>query len=179
MNKEILKNKIFWLMTIAGLFVSGLLVWWLIDLPVLVLLISLVILPVSYYFSQVRKARIEQGAVLSWLTTVCMAMVTVWVYQFFDWPPTILQILLLNIQVIMTAEAVFVAFHYVIHRQELSNFLHLEIFLTKLLSILVAVLAPLAAYQVISYTMANVIGSILLVLLWLRITYEIVWMKYA
>lgn len=65
MNKEILKNKIFWLMTIAGLFVSGLLVWWLIDLPVLVLLISLVILPVSYYFSQVRKARIEQGAVLS------------------------------------------------------------------------------------------------------------------
>lgn len=108
-----------------------------------------------------------------------MAMVTVWVYQFFDWPPTILQILLLNIQVIMTAEAVFVAFHYVVHRQELSNFLHLEIFLTKLLSILVAVLAPLAAYQVISYTMANVIGSILLVLLWLRITYEIVWMKYA
>lgn len=179
MIKSVLSNKFFWLFTFGGIITGGLLIWWLIDLPILLLLFSIALVPFSFYYTQVEKTRIERGAILSWLTALCMLMVTMWVYEFFDWPATILQVLLLNIQVIMTAEAIFMIGHYMINLSELLNFLHVEIFICKIISIIIAILAPMAAYHVITYGIANTIGAILLSVLWLRISYEIVSMRYA
>lgn len=174
-----LKNRTFYLFSLIGIIWGGLLVYALMDFPLLVLFLAVILLAGSFYFTQVNKTRIERGAVLTWFAAVAMVLVTMWVYQFFKWPPTILKVLLLNVQVLMTAEVLYVLSHYLFNLGELKNYLHMEIALIKIIQLIVSILSPLAAYGVISYDFANILSTICLVLIWIKISYEIVSMKYA
>ena len=177
-NKEYL-NKYFFIYSTVGLLLGGLLIWVLKDLPLLVLLVAIFILPVSFYYTQIKKKEMHKGIVLTWFGALAMAVVTMWVYQFFRWPPTILKVLLLNAQVLMTAEVLFVLIHYLTHINELSVYMHWEVFVIKMIQLLVSILAPMAAYGVISYTVANTIVFICLALIWIRISYEMSGMRYG
>ncbi|HHX52043.1 MAG TPA: hypothetical protein GX703_00830 [Erysipelothrix sp.] len=170
-------NRVFVLLSIVGLIIGGLLIWILKDLPLLVLFVAVVLLPMSFFYTQVKKRRMEKGVILTWLGAVAMAMVTLWVYQFFVWPPTILKVLLLNIQVLMTAEVLFVLVYYLSNLNEINNYLHLEVFIIKIIQLLVSILAPMAAYDVFSYTVANTIVIVSLIIIWIRTSYVIAGMN--
>lgn len=171
-------NKHFLIFSVIGLLFGGLLVWILKDLPLFILLVSIIFLVMSFYYTQMKKRQMEAGVILTWFSAIMMALVTMWVYQYFEWPPTILKVLLLNIQVIMIAEVVFVLLYYFTNKNEIYNYLHKEVFVIKIIQLLISIMAPLAAYNHISYDFMNIVITLSLAAIWVRISYEIAGMRY-
>ncbi len=167
------KNKKLLLLNILGLVLSALTFILLVNRPLAILLISVVLLPTAFIYSQIKTGNMIKGTILTYFATIVMGLLTMWVYQFFRWPPTLLQVLLLNAQVFVIFDVLFSLANYFFNPHILKNFLHTEIFLLKLIKLMIQVLATLAAYKFITYQTGSIITAIALFLIWQKIIYEI------
>lgn len=171
-----MKLRTFVFYNILGLALSALIVYLLINRPIALILISVVLFPYAFIYTQVHTEKIELGVFLTYFSTIIFGLVTMWVYQFFKWPPTIMKVLILNVQVLVTFEFLYTLTHYFLNRHELKNYMQFEVFLLKYLQLLIAILAPLAAYQHITYQTAIIISVILLFIIYQKIMAEIKYM---
>lgn len=158
---------------IIGYLVTALIIYVFLNRPLLIFFVSLIVFPYAFINTQVKRDHMIQGTIATYFSVVLMGLLTLWVYQFFKWPPDLVKVFTLNAQVLATFETLYTASHYLLNRHELSNFLHSEVFLAKCLKILISILAPLAAIKVINYSTASIITVFGLILLWAKIVYEI------
>lgn len=144
-----------------------------IKFPLVLIIVSALILPFSFVYTQVYRKKMAMGVILTYIQTVALALLTIWVYRFFKWPPTILQVMLLYLQVITTFEALFIIFHYGFNSHRLKNYLHKEVFLLKVFQVLLALVGLLTAYNLIGFEISLIVCSILLLLIWIKISKEL------
>lgn len=167
------ENQRFWKLNIGGLVIGGLLVFILKDLPLFVLLAAVFLLPYSIYLHSIERRDMEKATIITFIYAIFMSIITLWVYEYFLWPPDLLEVFLLSMQVLMTGEALFSIVYMLLNTEDLKHYLRSEVFLIKVLQLIVSIVGPLTAYGFLGFTEAKVFIIILFVLLWQKIAWEI------
>lgn len=168
-----MKNSKQIILVITGLVGSVLFYFLFINKPIALLLISVPIIPITYILTQTKREVTPNGVYLAFLSTLTIWLLIIWVYDIFDWPPDLWDVLLLNMLGLAALEVLFTLVNYLFNREQLSIYLRFEVFLLKIFQVVILILYTLADEYIISSTLATTITIIGLVVLWLKIVQEV------
>lgn len=161
------------LISTGVLLISLVLFFILIKQPIWLMLISVFVSPLSYYYTQTDQILNSKGMGFSYISTLLFWLLNIWVYEYFEWPPNLWDVLLLFTLCILAVETLFTFSNYLFQKNKLSIYLQQEVFFLKIIQVCIALLYYFAGEHIYSFKISFIMSLVLMIGVYILILKEI------